>query len=232
MNGKNMYKPRLQKMFKILEVLSLNPEVYQYDLAKKVGCSYRTVIRQLKTLKNLKLIRLVRTEPSEKKGKEKNVWQLTLRGLLISLTSNQRVWQQIDVVANAHKDKLLIFKKWAYFTEKGLREEIIKSLKKSVESFFLIRKAWAIMFPKILTPIHETENEIRWDIDADVLGVWLMDVDTKHWKLKINYEAIWRICKIEPELKQFLEKTLHEWLEQNECEAQQIKRAIAYWNSL
>ena len=70
--GVSMYSSRLEKLWKTLEVLVYNVEVFQGDLPKKVGCSYRTLIRQLQLLRNLGLARIVRTEPA-KRGRARNV---------------------------------------------------------------------------------------------------------------------------------------------------------------
>jgi len=113
-----MYSPRLEKLRKTLEVLAYNKEVYQRDLAEKVGCSYRTIVRQLKLLHDLGLARIIRTEPS-KRGKDRNVWEITFYGLIefMSMSFPLRLIRGIDHLASIHKDKWLIFQEWNHLSK-------------------------------------------------------------------------------------------------------------------
>ncbi|MEM3760225.1 MAG: hypothetical protein QXZ02_03825 [Candidatus Bathyarchaeia archaeon] len=112
-----MYSTREQKTFKILESLALNGQLYQKQLVEKTGTSYRNLIRQLQLLQNAGLIRIARTEPSSKKGKEQNIWELTFQGLLVFLTNIRNFESELDQIAQNNKDKWLIFKEWQTLTK-------------------------------------------------------------------------------------------------------------------
>jgi len=58
-------------------------EIEQCKLPKEMHLAYRTVLRTLHFLNNHGYIRLVRTLPSQKGGKEKNIWLITERGKLL-----------------------------------------------------------------------------------------------------------------------------------------------------
>lgn len=76
---------QFQTTLKILYLISNSEKAYQYDLPKKVGLSYRTVLRHLELLKDFDFIELDHTEKSSKKGIEKNVWKITFSGVLTLL---------------------------------------------------------------------------------------------------------------------------------------------------
>jgi DNA-binding PadR family transcriptional regulator len=116
-----MYAPRKQKMFKLMSLFSQNNELYQSGLEKKLEISYRNTIRLLQPLEKEKLIEY-RFEPSEKQGPGRKVWKLTSEGLIYALIlkENWKDRESLRKVANAHSDKLLVFKKWSLFEQAGL----------------------------------------------------------------------------------------------------------------
>ena len=108
------YSSRMEMLWKILEKLALNKEVYQKKLGNLVGCSYRTAMRQLQLLNKLGLIRLARTEESSKRGKDCNIWEITFDGLLQVLQHKEEL---IDQIAQVHSNKWLVFHEWEAFSK-------------------------------------------------------------------------------------------------------------------
>ena len=111
-------KPLLKPHKQILQVLTEQNELAQYDMAKQLSISYRTILRRTKELEksNPPLIKFVREEPSEKGGKNRNIYTLTLNGLFYAL-KNPKLWNRIDKIVEYHKNKLLIFECWNLLTE-------------------------------------------------------------------------------------------------------------------
>jgi len=131
------YRPSFETDREIIKVLALEKEFAQYDLPKRIGKNYRTVLRHLKDLKKDGLIKLSRTEESAKGGKERNIFTLTEYGLLYAL-GYSNIWPNIDKVASNYGEILpLIFGKWDLYIEKGLRNEIIARLQAVVQGFFM-----------------------------------------------------------------------------------------------
>jgi len=77
-----MYTRSRDTNMKILGILALEGECCQYNLPKKLGKSYRTILRRVQDLEMNKLIKIIRTERSAKKGKERKIYSLTFRGLI------------------------------------------------------------------------------------------------------------------------------------------------------
>ena len=226
-----MYKTRQRKIMEILETLALNKEVTQYSLHKILGCSYRTILRQLKTLQQMEFIRLKRTEPSLKGGKEKNVWEITFKGLLAVLGTRPNIWKNIDRIAEAHRDSFLLFKKWHLF--EPIKKDIIKSMQHGLKTILTIGTLWRVMTRRGL-PIYADEEELKKSFARDVLGVQIMGYEKEKWnsKLKINYEAIWKICKKDEELSKFIEESHNAWEETIRYEFARVRKAKEVWKSL
>jgi DNA-binding PadR family transcriptional regulator len=129
MRTKTTVKPEMEILF----VLAEHSEFEQYKLPKETGISYRTILRSLKLMEKADWIRLVRTEASEKGGKERNIFSITLAGLILVLHEREPLWGQIDKIAKQHTEKLsLIFGKWGFFQENGIRDTIIQRLRYAI----------------------------------------------------------------------------------------------------
>jgi DNA-binding PadR family transcriptional regulator len=77
---KSWYSPRLQKLRLLLTILAEEGELYQYEIYKELGWSYRTILRLFDLLNEIHFAKIIRTEPSSKGGKDKNVWGITQKG--------------------------------------------------------------------------------------------------------------------------------------------------------
>jgi hypothetical protein len=128
-------KTTVPPLIKILRILAINKELGQYKLDYETKLSYRTVLRSLKPMENIGLIRLVRTEPSEKGGKEKKIYALTLKGLMnilgasdLSNIKEPNVSQWFDQVAEKSGYLLpLVLGKWLHFKNAGLEGEFAQA---------------------------------------------------------------------------------------------------------
>jgi len=72
---------------KIIQTIAKKGELGQYKMKDETNLSYRTILRTLKPLEQDGYITLLRTEPSKKGGKEKKIYSLTFKGLLVYLSS-------------------------------------------------------------------------------------------------------------------------------------------------
>jgi hypothetical protein len=124
--GKRMgTKTTIRPELKILSVLSEHKEFEQYRLPKETGLSYRTILRLLKPMEQHDWIRLVRTEASAKRGKEKKIYALTLRGLTIALM----ISKDMNRIIEKHGAALpLVLGKWDYFKSVGLENEMREAI--------------------------------------------------------------------------------------------------------
>jgi len=102
-------------------------------------------LRHLPSLERQGLIRIARTEPSEKGGKDRKIYELTFRGLMKfllkkfkDLKEDSRLFENVNVVAEKHPDLLpLLFGKWDLFKKHGFSNIIIKRLKQALSNPFL-----------------------------------------------------------------------------------------------
>ena len=78
------YSQRQKKIISVFELFLKEKEVYQYQLGKKINCSYRTSLRILHFLERRGYAKVIKKEPSSKGGKENNVWSLTAKGKSLS----------------------------------------------------------------------------------------------------------------------------------------------------
>ena len=113
---------------KIINALIKNPELGQYKMPTETNLSYRTILRTLKPLENQGTIKQIRTEPSTKGGKEKKIYNLTLKGTLTYLKS-----------ITPKLDDYLLEDKTIHYTLSRTNEIIIKKIQplriNTIESF-------------------------------------------------------------------------------------------------
>jgi DNA-binding PadR family transcriptional regulator len=124
-----MYAKRNKLLGQILNHIAKKGEAYQSEMDSDLGVTYRTLIRQLHFLKRLGLIRVVRTEPSSKKGKEKNIYGLTVKGLYTLLASNLGQIANMERIFENSPHLLLTFEKWHLFKKAGLTDKIFSYIR-------------------------------------------------------------------------------------------------------
>ena len=129
------YRSSVDTSLEILLVLAVEKEYAQYDMPKAVGKDYRTVLRHLQALEQYGFIALARTEQAKKNGKDRKIYTLTLQGLseLMGVVS-RKMRDQVDVdsltkIAGNFKHLLpLVFGKWEFFMEHGVRNVVVERL--------------------------------------------------------------------------------------------------------
>jgi len=123
-------KTNIKPALKLLSLLANHKEYPQYEMPKATNISYRTILRYLKPLEKQGYIRVARTEPSEKGGKDKKFYEITFLGLVNVLAKQENIYKDIDKVAQTHSDFLpLVFGKWKFFEESGLKKTIVEHIK-------------------------------------------------------------------------------------------------------
>lgn len=130
---KMRYNKGIQTELQILTLLVKEKEYCQYDMPGRLEVSYRTILRHIKELERRRLVKVARREPSQKGGKNRKIYTVTIPGLLRTiqlLDENKELNENIDEIAREYADRLpLIFGKWGHFTSHGFREEAIFRLK-------------------------------------------------------------------------------------------------------
>jgi DNA-binding transcriptional ArsR family regulator len=159
------YRSTIQTSFKILETLLVHGEYAQYDMPKAVGKDYRTVLRHIQSLENAKLITLVRLEPAQKKGKERKIYTVTLRGLLSYLTvvklSVDKPLGFTVLFADKFKHVLpLVFGKWHFFASNNLDSVVSAGLSSFLDkpSTRGIVETWLFMLETPAPPKTAVDN--------------------------------------------------------------------------
>ena len=242
-----MYSSRLEKLWKTLEALVYNVEVFQGDLPKKVGCSYRTLIRQLQLLKNLGLARIVRTEPV-KRGRARNVWEVTFAGLTAFMGSEKfdfktsdYVVKEIDRIAEIQKHKWLIFREWETFSKTPELKELMANgimifcgersqrylYSKRKRELEEIAKTWGSFYTKYKhlglygEKLEKKEATIRaLHLDMVFEGAWPPWLDTLEG-LNHALVKLWKSCMSNPDLRKFIQN-------QFEFEEERYKNTIKF----
>lgn len=146
---------------KIMTDLALHGEGSRYQISKETGISYSMIHKWMDELQSKKLVKVSKTITS-KRNPHINVeyYQLTNYGLLKCLL-DEEIWEHIDTIAERFHDWVpLIFGKWTFFEEHGIKEQIISQLKTSIPT---LHYAWEIMTAVIKqTEIRvQMENETK-----------------------------------------------------------------------
>ena len=120
-----------QPEIRILSLLADNKEFELFKMQKSTNLSYPTILKHLKRFENKKLVDVIRTEPSEKGGKEKKVYAITLKGLWMYLSeldlTTSETKERLITIMHRFPDMLLIFKKWPLFKKASVDQIMLKS---------------------------------------------------------------------------------------------------------
>ena len=182
--------------FHILMCIAQNGEKSKWQIKEALNVSYAGIHKNIPSLIKNGLIKKVKEEPSAKNPKiTVEYYDLTARGLLnILVYANP---EELDKIAEAQKDKLLLFKVWRVFEENGLKDHIIKLMQRSLEALRETR------FPEKLT---EKENTYRMILEELQYHVFVRD-------FLRGDETVISICKMDPEIKDFLQKKTEEHIQ-------------------
>jgi hypothetical protein len=191
-------KTTIKPEVKILSVLVKHGEFGQYRMPKETGLSYRTILRFLKPMEKAGWIRLVRTEASEKGGKERKIYALTIRGLAIAFKTADQ-WMPTKGDLNWVIDKMaeksghllpLVLGKWTYYRSAGLGDEFIRAFRWVTQwileyghdtEAFATERFWYFIFQmtartakvKWLKALREDPGLRQWAIDK--MKRWLLE---------------------------------------------------------
>lgn len=229
---KGKYFTGFTTLLTFLEEAAQNKEIYQSGLESKLEVSYRTVVRSLHELEGFGWLSLIRREPSEKKGKEKNVWAITLKGLFqyIGYNLDKGVNEKLDLIAEVHNDKLLTFKKWAFFQQEGLNVAVKKTFVKSFEALaYLELYEGDLYLGKI---VSQTEKDFQEMFDSMILGCYALRnfklEELKNNKETVSFLKILSACKKDQELHRFVLNKLQYFQKRSKEEASRIRKGLQF----
>lgn len=232
------YTKGIETDLKILALLATKKEVAQYDMPKLLETTYRTVLRHLQPLEKDVLIKVSRTEPSEKKGKDRKIYTLTMAGL-IEILKYTAPYEMIDLVAENYAEMFpLVFGKWSFFEKEGQRDIAIERLKNTILYFQKtvlgkIARDWSrepvlkeLESMKTRLPEVERILDIRYDFHTIFLVEPLIrnpiQLPRKEWpeKERKKMEQWFEALSKDPDLKAFLDRVFKQerkdrerWLE-------------------
>ncbi|MEM1785732.1 MAG: hypothetical protein QW805_05930 [Candidatus Bathyarchaeia archaeon] len=223
---KPVYSSRFLKIHALLLEIAKNGQVYQSMLAPAMGTSYRNLIRQLHYLEKAGLIKIARKEPSSKKGKERNVWELSFKGLLACFSLDLPL-EMVDVIAQRNREKWLLFQEWEHFDQ-----EIKRFIITNLQLYAKEHDIWAIKNlkqPLLLSlPKRFVENMLQKEATLKALG---LDVIFDFGIIEPIFDEnnplsrLWKICVSNPAIRTFIIElfvfeaerhknieTFHQWL--------------------
>jgi DNA-binding PadR family transcriptional regulator len=121
------HQTTINHALEIVDAIAKHKELPQYNIKNETKLSYRTILRLLKPLENSGFIQLARREASEKGGKDRKIYAITLPGLIVALKNLEE--KNFDAVINKHGELLpLILGKWNYLKSAGLEQERRKAV--------------------------------------------------------------------------------------------------------
>lgn len=191
---------RTKTNLEILSFLAQNRPHNTWEIAKALNRSYRNTNDMMQQLLDSDFIKIEYKKPSSKNPEtEVEYYGLTLPGLLNTLLLDKEVWKQIDVVAEKHSDKLLVFRKWPLFVLRNMREDIVSSLQLTLKSL-----AYAQSTPS-LEWYDMKYADLAEKIDAYVLGSPALTLPKQRMTELFGdrFLRIWQTCKEDPKLKIF-----------------------------
>jgi hypothetical protein len=229
-------KPRLEKRvktrLKALQLYAMQPEVTVEALATWLNKDYSTALRINKTLLNNGLVKLSRLERTADKGQEKRVYTITFLGLACYLPTALNP-SEISQIARAHKDKLLIFRKWDKISQAGLADFLVANIKDALSSLFTYAlQIWRLNTGTPLPP-QKFEQQAR-NFDIVCLGLYLLFEPPK-WvqeqMAKEDWELHMRLLKLIKEDYE-LNSLMQEFLDAQTRQAQNTLQNTSEWKQV
>ncbi|MDH5376510.1 MAG: hypothetical protein OEZ21_07745 [Candidatus Bathyarchaeota archaeon] len=198
---------RTKTNLEILSFLAQNKPHSTWEIAKALNKGYRSTNNMIQQLLDSNFIKIEFKKPSSKNPKiEVEYYGLTLPGLLNILLLDKEVWKQIDVIAEKHSDRLLVFRKWPLFVLKNMRKEIVSSFQLTLSSL-ACAKATANLewYDMKYTDLAEK-------IDSYVLGSPALTLPKQRMNELFGdrFLRIWQTCKEDPQLKIFLKREIQD----------------------
>ncbi|MDH5267804.1 MAG: hypothetical protein OEW62_09025 [Candidatus Bathyarchaeota archaeon] len=109
------------------------------------------------------------------------------------------VWKQIDVIAEKHYKKLLVFRKWPLFVLRNRRKEIVSSFQHTLSSLVYARSTVSLEWYDM------KYADLAGKIDAYVLGSPALTLPIQRLSELFGdrFLRIWQVCREDPKLKIF-----------------------------
>ena len=233
---------------KILMTLAMGEPKTYYDLWKheKVASSNKTVLQALRGLLTTKLIVIKHKEIASGQGlggRNKKFYGLTETGLLQTLMFEE-AWRHIDKIAYKQADKIpLIFGKWSFFIEKGVRNMIVRRCMDATCVFLVeLTQTWIRVFrspqeekgkiiieavPDKLQKVSREHREFVRRLTNRVLGLEVHPVYLPP-KERNEVKQLIQISREDPELHSYYKKGLTA-MDQEETKIYENLRAWREW---
>jgi len=193
---------RTKTTLEILSFLAQNKPHSKREIAKALNKSYGKTHNAIQQLLDSDFVKIEYKKTSSKNPKkEEEYYGLTLQGLINTLLLNKEVWKQIDVIAEKHSDRLLVFRKWPLFVLRNVRKEIVSSFQLTLRSLVHAQATASLEWCDMkYTGLAEM-------IDAYVLGSPALTLSKQRMNELFGdrFLRIWQVCKEDPKLKTFLE---------------------------
>jgi predicted transcriptional regulator len=215
---------KFEAAFKVLETMAVNQPLNLYRLEKLAGLSHATAHKALRKLLKDGSVVKVKAEKF-RTGLETATYALTPRGLLFALQFCPSLWQQIDKIAENHKDVFLVFKKWHVWEKEKCKGEIVASMQHQIEYLANLKMVWLVSRGRLpeVDPVK---------INGAFLGLHLLGVEREKWEPKIDYTLIWKACKKDKELSRFVEEMLEREAKLYEDMARKARERMQVWANL
>ena len=197
--------PKRKIDLEILSFLAQNRPHSTWEIAKALSKSYRSTNNVIQRLLDSDFIKIEYGKPSSKNPEtEVEYYGLTLPGLLNTLLLDKEVWKQIDVVAEKHSDKLLVFRKWPLFVLRNMREDIVSSLQLTLKSLVYAQSTASLEWYDM------KYADLAGKIDAYVLGSPALTLPRQRMTELFGdrFLRIWQTCKEDPKLKIFFKREI------------------------
>ncbi|MFQ6053972.1 MAG: hypothetical protein ACE5OO_07090 [Candidatus Bathyarchaeia archaeon] len=196
----------------ILEHLVLHRETAQLELPRVVGCSYRTVLREIRGLEELGFVELACLERVKKHGKSRYIRRPTFLGVLEVFKESADDPEALSRIAERHRDAWVIFREWGHIAGDAVARDLMLSA---------IRACSAEGRPGWISP-----EGFAWIQKARILNKWLWGTPEFGVSGLISRpESLDRLME-NPGLRDRLLEVLRDGLEVRRREMEEIRRIV------
>jgi biotin operon repressor len=227
----------------ILIFLATSEPKSKWQIMKELGKSYGNVHETIKILLQQGMVKIQDSQPSARNPKiEVESYGLTLHGLVVYLKSLKN-WVILDAIADNCKDLLpLIFGKWRFLTDHGLKDTIIGNFRE-----YLRNRPLNVDFSsarELFEALDFTPEQIEAKINAakDAGQAIERAVEIIHEEARINAFVLLRpspdlgtvlsVFKADEDLRSFADKMLRAKKQQIKNELKTASDWLRYWDGL
>jgi len=231
------YKRSANTDLEILKSLATQGEADLETIAQKIGKDYTTVLRRIRELEKNKIVELSRLERTEAKGKERKIYRITIMGLYL-LSATKFLWENIDTIAQNHKNLLITFSKWDLFVKSGFRSLVVERLITAFSEEARILLWYDYLISSLLrTRISRDEQleALQHIIDSTVFGLYALTFPGKPEEIEKEKEKLrdfWQLLKTDREIDNWVSLELERLRIRFESDLAGVKRGIEIWKQL